>query len=69
MIGEMKEGLYRIMEGTNVRFFRVHPNSDNVMSIVELEHVDGSAREIKDTKTPLTEEIWLSLIPWQGMTG
>lgn len=65
MTGEFKHGLYRIIEGNEVKFFRVRNDDDGNTIIFELSHETGIAQEIKSTRQLLTAEIWESLQRWQ----
>lgn len=65
MTGEKKHGLYRTLEGNEIRFFRVRNNDDGKLVIRELTHETGVARQIKDSEKLLTDEIWEKLVTWQ----
>lgn len=65
MTGEYKIGNYRTFEEGEIYFFRVRPDDAGVLIIVEIQHVDGVAREMKDTKETLTDEVWEKLVTWQ----
>jgi hypothetical protein len=63
MTGEKKPGLYRIINGDQIRFFRVRFDDNSNLIAVELVHKDNIAHEVN--KQPLTESLWEKLQRWQ----
>jgi hypothetical protein len=66
MTGEKKPGLYRIVRKKKVRFFRVRKDGlTGFMTVIELEHVENTSREIPTTKKLLSDKMWEKLTFWQ----